>query len=104
VKNLGALDLGLMGSLGLSTDGETATKEGGLYANLPIAPRRTSIDFEGGISQVQSRKDDRSDTSPFAGATLRFAPSAGERLFIVGGTRFSHEDLALRLGLALGRR
>jgi hypothetical protein len=104
VKGLKAFDLGLLGSLGLSTDGESALKEGGLYANLPLAPRRASIDLEGGISQLQSRKRDYSDTGPFAGATLRLAPKAGERLFIVGGTRYSHEDLAIRLGLAIGRR
>ncbi|MCK4306110.1 MAG: hypothetical protein KAY24_17855 [Candidatus Eisenbacteria sp.] len=104
VKVLGPVDVGIAGSLGLSTDGETSCKEGGLYANLPVVPHRTSIDFEGGVSNVESRKNSRSETDPFAGATLRFAPSRGQRLFLTGGARYSHEELAVRLGVALGRR
>ncbi len=104
LQRMGTIDVGLLGSLGVTTDGGSSLKEGGLYANLPIAPRRASIDFEGGVSQIESREEDMSDTSPFAGATLRFAPTPKERLFLVAGTRYSHEDLALRLGLALGRR
>jgi len=104
LKTVGVLDVGLLGSLGMRTDGEASTKEGGVYANMPLVPKRASIDFEGGISQIESRKEDKSDTGAFAGASLRFQPNPKERLFLVAGTRVSHEDLALRLGLALGRK
>ena len=104
LTSMGNLDVGVLGSLGLATDGSTSLKEGAVFANLPIVPRKASIDFEGGISQFESREEDRSSTTPYAGASLRFAPSAKERLFLLAGTRYSHEDLALRLGLALGRR
>ncbi len=104
LHRIGSIDLGLLGSLGVATDGETSLKEGGVYANLPVSPRRASIDFDAGVSQLQSRADDTSDTSPFAGASLRLAPVSRERFFVVAGTRYSHEDLALRLGLAIGRR
>jgi len=104
LHRMGTIDLGLLGSLGVATDGEASIKEGGVYANLPVSPRRASIDLETGVSQLQSRSEDKSDTSPFAGASLRLAPVSGERFFVVAGTRYSHEDLALRLGLAIGRR
>jgi len=101
---VGALDVGLLGSLGLGSGANSSIKEGGLFANLLLAHRRASIDFEGGISQLQSRETDESETSPFAGATLRLAPYRRERLFLLAGTRYSHEDLGLRLGLGFGRR
>ena len=104
LQKFGNLDMGLTGALGLGVDGESAVKEGGIFANLPITPRRSSIDFEGGISQFESRKEGISDLSPFAGATFRFAPNPKERLFLLAGTRYSHEDLALRFGLAFGRK
>ncbi len=104
LHSLGGFDLGLLGSLGVATNGNASLKEGGLYANLPIKPRRASIDFEAGVSHLESRTDRAADTSPFAGASLRYAPVAKERVFLVAGTRYSHEDLALRLGLAFGRR
>jgi len=104
MSSLKGLDLGLMGTLGLAVDGNSSVKEGGLYANLPLTHRRTSIDFEGGVSQLESREENKSDTSPFAGATFRFAPNPKERLFLLAGTRYSHEDLALRFGISLGRR
>lgn len=104
VKEYGALDLGLIGSLGMGTDGASSVKQGGVFANLPISPHRASIDFEGGVSQFESRENNDSDTSPFASALIRLAPSAKERLFLIAGPHYSHEDLALRLGLALGRR
>jgi hypothetical protein len=102
--SMGMIDLGLLGSLGVATDGEASLKEGGFYANLPISSRRASVDLETGVSQLQSRAQDMSDTSPFAGASLRVAPLGKERFFVVAGTRYSHEDIALRLGLAIGRR
>lgn len=101
---LGGFDVGLLGSLGVATDGNASLKEGGLYANLPIKPRRASIDFEAGVSHLESRTAGESDTSPFAGASLRLAPLSRERFFLVVGTRYGHDDLALRLGLAFGRR
>jgi hypothetical protein len=104
VKTLGGLDLGLVGSLGLGSDAGDALKEGGVFANLPLAPRRASLSLEGGISQLQSRSSDEQQTGPFAGATLRFAPLRRERLFLLAGTRYGHEDLALRFGLGLGGR
>ncbi len=104
VHNLKGLDMGLLGSLGLSVDGNSSIKEGGVYANMPLTHRRTSIDFEGGISQLESREENKSSVSPFAGATFRFAPNPQERLFLLAGTRFSHEDMALRFGVSLGRR
>jgi hypothetical protein len=104
LQKVSGMDMGLIGSLGLGVDGESAIKEGGIFANLPLTHRRTSIDFEGGISQFESRKENISDTSPFAGATFRFAPNPKERLFLLAGTRYAHEDLALRLGLAFGRK
>ena len=104
MRNLKGLDMGLLGSLGLSVDGNSSIKEGGVYANMPLTHRRTSIDFEGGISQLESREENKSSVSPFAGATFRFAPNPKERLFLLAGTRYSHEDLALRFGVSLGRR
>jgi hypothetical protein len=104
LHQMGTIDLGLLGSLGVATDGEASIKEGGVYANVPISPRRASVDLETGVSQLQSRSEDKSETSPFAGASLRVAPVVKERIFLVAGTRYSHEDLALRLGLAIGRR
>ena len=104
IRKVRGLDLGLIGSLGLTTSGSASIKEGGLYANLPIANRRASIDFEGGVSRFESREEVQSDTSPFAGANVRFAPNPKERIYVIGGARYSHEDLALRVGLALGRR
>lgn len=104
VRKVQGVDFGLLGSLGLTTSGDASIKEGGLYANLPIANRRASIDFEGGVSQFESREEALSDTSPFAGANVRFAPNPKERVYVIGGARYSHEDLALRVGLALGRR
>ncbi len=103
LRNIGGLNVGLMGGLGLSTDGESSLKEGGLFANLPLLARRSSIDFEGGLSHYQPRAAGDDDLSPFAGATFRFAPRRDERLFLLGGARYSHEDVALRLGLSLGR-
>lgn len=104
LQKMRGMDLGLIGSLGLGIDGESAIKEGGVFANLPLTNRRTSIDFEGGISQYESRKEGESDVSPFAGVTFRFAPNPKERLFLLAGTRYAHEDLALRFGLAFGRK
>lgn len=104
IKRVGTLDVGLLGSLGLGSGAESSLKEGGLFANMLLAHRRASLDFEGGISQLSSRLLDDSKTGPFAGATLRFAPLRRERLFLLAGTRYSHEDLGLRLGLGLGRR
>ncbi|MFH1143262.1 MAG: hypothetical protein V1774_01810 [Candidatus Eisenbacteria bacterium] len=104
VANIGRLDLGLLGSLGLSQGAESSVKEGGLFANLQLLPRRASIDFEGGISQLTVRGEDTQDTGPFAAATLRFAPVRRERLFLLAGTRYSHEDIGLRLGIGFGRR
>ncbi len=104
LHRVGNLDVGVMGGLGLSTDGESSLKEGGVYANLPLVSRRTSIDFEGGVSHFQPRSEGDDDLGPFAGATFRFAPQRKERFFLLGGARYSHEDVALRLGLSLGRR
>jgi len=101
---IGALDVVFLGSLGLSGGGDSSLKEGGVFANLPLAHRRASLDFEGGVSQLQSRLYDDKKTGPFAGATLRLAPLRRERLFLLAGTRYSQEDLGLRLGLGLGRR
>jgi len=104
VKDFGRLNFGLLGSLGLGEGAESSVKEGGLFANVLLVPRRASIDFEGGISQLTVRGEDEQNTSPFAGATLRFAPTRRERLFLLAGTRYSHEDLGLRVGLGFGRR
>ncbi len=104
LARVGRLDVGLLGSLGLSAGAGSSLKEGGLFANLPLAHRRVSIDFEGGFSQLQSRSGNASETTPFAGATLRLAPIRRERLFLLAGTRYGHDDLGLRLGLGLGRR
>ena len=104
VKDFGPLNVGLLGSLGLTPDTDTSVKEGGLFANVLLVPRRASVDFEGGISQRTVRGAHEEDLGPFAGATLRFAPSRRERLFLLAGTRYSHEDVGLRLGLGLGRR
>ncbi len=103
LRRLGSLNVGVMGGLGLSTDGESSIKEGGVFANLPLIPRRSSIDFEGGLSHYQPRHEGDDDLGPFAGATFRFAPRREERLFLLGGARYSHEDVALRFGLSLGR-
>lgn len=103
LRQFGNLNVGLMGGLGLSTDGESSLKEGGVFANLPLIPRRSSIDFEGGISHFQPRNEGDDDLGPYVGAMFRFAPRREERLFLLGGARYSHEDVALRFGLSLGR-
>jgi hypothetical protein len=104
VAAVGNVKLGVLGSLGLGDGADISIKEGGIYANLALVPRRASLDLEGGISQFQSRRDNTSDTGPFAGATFRLAPLRRERFFLLGGARYSHEDLGLRLGVGLGRR
>jgi hypothetical protein len=104
VTTVGRLDIGLLGSLGMSGDAGELLREGGLFANLPLAPRRLSLDLEGGLSQLRSRLADETRTGAFAGATLRLAPLRRERIFLLAGTRYSHEDLGLRLGLGMGRR
>lgn len=104
VTGFGKLRLGLLAGLGLGDGSDTSIKEGGLYANLPLMPRRASIDFEGGISQRISREDEEDDLGPFAGATFRLAPLRQERFFILAGTRYSHEDVGMRIGVGLGRR
>jgi hypothetical protein len=104
LTRVGNLDVGLLGSLGLSRGAESSLKEGGLFANLLLMPRKASIDFEGGISQLSSRAEEKDDTGVFGAATLRYAPTRRERLFLLAGTRYSHEDIGLRLGLGFGRR
>jgi len=104
IMRVGTLDVGLLGSLGLSRGAGSSLKEGGLFANLVLAPRRASVDFEGGISQLSSREENKDQTDAFAAATLRFAPMKRERFFLLAGTRYGHDDLGLRLGLGFGRR
>jgi len=104
VKNLGRVDVGLLGSLGVSRGAESSIREGGLFANLVLVPRRASVDLEGGISQRIVRDSDEQETGGFAAATLRLAPLRRERLFLLAGTRYGQDDLGMRLGLGFGRR
>jgi hypothetical protein len=104
LTRVGAVDVGLLGSLGLGTPRGSSLREGGVFANLSLARRRASLDLEGGLSQLLASRDEAGGTSPFAGATLRVAPARGERIFVLAGTRYRGDDLGLRLGLGLGRR
>ena len=104
VKSAGQWELGLLGGLGVGGEAESAIKEGGLFANWLLVPRRASLDFEGGIRQLTVRETDEQTTGPFAAATLRFAPSRRERLFLLAGTRYADEELGVHLGLGFGRR
>jgi hypothetical protein len=104
LKDLGRVGVGLLGSLGVSRGAESSIREGGLFANVVLVPRRASVDLEGGISQRIVRDSDEQETGGFAAATLRFAPLRRERLFLLAGTRYGHDDLGMRLGLGFGRR
>jgi len=104
VRALGALDLGMLASVGLSQgEAEGALIEAGLYLNIPLNHGRYSIDVSSGWSYFNGRKGQGDDASTFFGTALRFAPVAHERFWLTAGVHHGHDETAFRLGIALGR-
>jgi len=103
ITEVGKLNVGVKGGVGVGEE-HSSLKEGLLFATLPIIHRKTSLAFEGGVSHLQVPGERKSQLSPFAGASFRFAPFGKERVFLTAGPRYSHEDVGLRVGVAFGGR
>ncbi|MEZ4654426.1 MAG: hypothetical protein R3E12_12765 [Candidatus Eisenbacteria bacterium] len=103
LKQFGEVNVGLTGNLGLARESESSVKEGGVFANIPLAFRRASVDLETGLASLRGPSGN-DDLAGFAGATLRYAPLRKERLFLLAGTKYRQDDVSIRLGLGFGRR
>lgn len=103
VKEFGNINVGLTGTLGLANQSESSVKEGGVFANIPIAFRRASIDLESGFGSVRGSSGN-DELTGYAAATLRFAPFYQERFFLLAGTKYRESDASFRIGLGFGRR
>jgi hypothetical protein len=103
VKEVGDVNLGLSGNVGLAGENQGSIKEGGVFANIPLAFRRASLDVESGLASLRDARGE-DNLAAFAGATLRYAPIRKERFFLLAGTKYRDSDISLRFGIGFGRR
>lgn len=96
------VNYGLSGQVGLASEGSETVKEGGFFANIPLAFRRASLDLAGGIASITDPAGDE-EVTPHVGATFRYAPLRKERFFLLAGTKY-REDVSVQVGVGFGRR
>lgn len=99
---MGDVNYGLSGQVGLAGSGSETVKEGGFFANIPLAFRRASLDLAGGVASVTDPAGE-AEVTPHVGATFRYAPLRRERFFLLAGTKY-RKDVSVQVGVGFGRR
>ena len=96
-------DVGLSLGFGLGSGSTESTKQLGLIFTRPLVHRRLGVDFGAGYSLLTDDQGN-GDSSPYASASLRYAPFYKERFHFGLGARADADGVQPFVGIALGRR
>ncbi|MFN8547922.1 MAG: hypothetical protein U0527_08160 [Candidatus Eisenbacteria bacterium] len=96
-------DVGLSFGLGLGSGSTESMKQLGLVFARPLVHRRLGLDFGAGYSLL-TNDTGKDESSPYASASLRYAPFYKERFHLGLGARADQDGVQPFVGVALGRR